>query len=188
MASASSECIFGTKCFRRNPHHFKEYSHAHLARLCADFGPEDEIPTSVASKFDVEAGIIKDQVKIYRQVRKIAKAAKSSPPPSKKRKTSPSPSPAQPKPSPQKTESDGKDVKARSVIQRKLEAGRPLNMYLTKVKDSPETHKDLNSIYFTELLHPSLGKLKRSLQINFMVEWDWLWMNYEVTKNKVPLQ
>lgn len=58
-------------------------------------------------------------------------------------------------------------------------------MFLTKVKDSPETHKDLNSIYFTELFHPSLGKLKRSLQINFMVEWEWLKMNYEVTKNEV---
>ena len=55
-------------------------------------------------------------------------------------------------------------------------------MFLTKVKDSPETHKDLNSIYITELLHPSLGKLKRSLQINFMVEWDWLKMNYEAMK------
>ena len=24
------ECVFGEKCYRRNPHHFREYSHRHL--------------------------------------------------------------------------------------------------------------------------------------------------------------
>jgi hypothetical protein len=58
-------------------------------------------------------------------------------------------------------------------------------VFFTKVKDSPATLKDLRSIYMTDLLHPRLGDLKRSLQINFMVEWEWLKMNYEVTKNDV---
>ena len=71
------------------------------------------------------------------------------------------------------------------MVQRKLAAAAPFNYFLTKVKDSPATHKDLSSIYFAELLHPSLGKLKKSLQINFMVEWEWLKMNYEITKNDV---
>ena len=67
-------------------------------------------------------------------------------------------------------------------ISEKLLHMHPLNLFYNKVKDSPKTHKDKRSLYFTDLLHPSLGALKSSLQINFMVEFEWLIMNYEVAK------
>ena len=51
-----------------------------------------------------------------------------------------------------------------------------------QVKDSPETRNDRQSLYFSDLLHPSLGILKSSLQLTFMVELDWLMMNYEIFK------
>jgi len=75
-----------------------------------------------------------------------------------------------------------------SGVQAKLRAAAPFNYFLTKVRDCPSTHKALDSIYMTDILHPSLGKLTSTLQINFMVELDWLTMNYEATKtDHLPL-
>ena len=93
------------------------------------------------------------------------------------------------------TENDSKiekqpreEVKKKSLIEQKLEAAAPYNYFLTKVKENTETHKAMDSIYMTELLHPSLGQLSSSLQINFMVDLEWLMMNYEATKTEnIPL-
>ncbi len=68
---------------------------------------------------------------------------------------------------------------------RKLELSRPYGLFLTKVKDAPTTHRSRHSIYLTDLLHIAHGELKSTLQINFMVEWEWLKMNYEATGNEV---
>ena len=71
----------------------------------------------------------------------------------------------------------------RTDFEAKLASQSPYNVFLTKVEQSRSTHKAEDSLYLTDLLHPSLGDLKCSLQVNFMVEWEWLKMNYEVTKN-----
>ena len=68
-------------------------------------------------------------------------------------------------------------------VKQKLIRMSPMNLFFNKVKSSPQTHKDKRSLFFMDLLHPSLGNLESSLQINFMVEYDWLMMNYQVTKN-----
>ena len=65
----------------------------------------------------------------------------------------------------------------------KLKSMLPLNLFYNKVRNSSRTHNDKRSLYFTDLLHPSLGNLESSLQINFMVEYEWLMMNYEVSRN-----
>jgi len=56
-----------------------------------------------------------------------------------------------------------------------------------RIKDVPSTHKgDGKSIYLTNFLRASGGiKLKETLQINFMVDFEWLWMNYEAVKIQV---
>ena len=69
-------------------------------------------------------------------------------------------------------------------VERKLLAMSPMNLFFNKVRSSPKTHNDKRSLHFTDLLHPSLGNLQSSLQINFMVEYEWLMMSYEVTKNE----
>ena len=56
----------------------------------------------------------------------------------------------------------------------------PYNFFLTAVRDSPPTHTEFLSIRFHELLDPSMGDLDSSLQINFMVELDWLLEMYKV--------
>ena len=62
------------------------------------------------------------------------------------------------------------------------------NQFLTKVKDVPSTHKDNNSIFITDILHSCHGNLKSTVQINFLVDYEWLNEMYEATGNeKIPL-
>jgi hypothetical protein len=62
----------------------------------------------------------------------------------------------------------------------RLAKAGPYNFFLTAVRDSPSTHNEPLSIRFHELLDPTLGDLDSSLQINFMVELDWLLEMYKV--------
>jgi hypothetical protein len=62
----------------------------------------------------------------------------------------------------------------------RLAESSPYNFFLTAICDSPATHKEALSISFHELLDPTLGDLDSSLQINFMVELDWLMEMYKV--------
>ncbi|XP_063223988.1 probable tyrosyl-DNA phosphodiesterase isoform X2 [Bacillus rossius redtenbacheri] len=70
----------------------------------------------------------------------------------------------------------------------KLRAAEPYGLFLTTVKASVPTHAEPLSMTFSELLHPSLGDLESSLQINFMVDLGWLMANYYVHgHSKKPL-
>jgi len=221
------ECSFGSSCYRRNPHHFKEYKHHHLAQLLAK-NPDLELPGDSSAQ-------LKQQLKIYSDIEhgyNSAVVAANAPTPrdfldrvvtedrkdssgkadvpkytatgssndnsptpgSSKRPRSPSPPPSSSsssetgnsskRPSNGSAEAGGK----MSGVQAKLRAAAPFNYFLTKVRDCPASHKALDSIYLTDILHPSLGKLTTTLQINFMVELDWLTMNYEATKtDHLPL-
>ena len=58
----------------------------------------------------------------------------------------------------------------------------------SKVKDVPSTHKDQTSIFLTDILHACHGNLKSTVQINFLVDYEWLKMSYEATGNQdIPL-
>lgn len=249
--SLRTECSFGEKCYRKNPHHFREFQHSHLSALAVSY-PDLDLPSNLRVPPSSSIDSLKEQLKIFCDIEKLVKkqskpkndtntvsphknnttkighkVPNSSPSPSKPKmdhnsssntstssnkmtKISPniSPSPTKPKkrsrspsPSSSKLENAKKHQPSTPIkntataegpkmtkIQEKLEAAKPFNYFLTKVKDCPESHSDLSSIFFAELLHPSLGKLTSTLQINFMVELDWLIMNYQITKSdKLPL-
>jgi len=207
------ECSFASSCYRRNPHHFREYKHHHLALLLAKHPGLDS-----QSQLNVQ---LKEQLKIYADIehgynssvavtnpRDNPVATRSE---DKKdateyngettnMKTNPGTSKRPRAPSSEDDEDDAKK-RARagagvpgagaskiSGVQAKLRAAAPYNFFLTKVRDCPATHKALDSLYMTDILHPSLGKLATTLQINFMVDLDWLVMNYEATKTEhLPL-
>ncbi|CAH2062465.1 unnamed protein product, partial [Iphiclides podalirius] len=57
-------------------------------------------------------------------------------------------------------------------------ASAPYHIFYTTITDSRETHAQPNSITFLEILDSSLGELKCSLQINFMVDPGWLLAQY----------
>lgn len=54
----------------------------------------------------------------------------------------------------------------------------PYYIFYTAISKCKETHNQPYSITFQEILDPSLGELKASLQINFMVELGWLLAQY----------
>ena len=106
----------------------------------------------------------------------------------RKRSPSPSGSDTASKKMRNQPESETSQERKKSSIELKLEAAAPYNFLLSKVKDSPVTQKALDSVFLADLLHPSLGRLVSSLQINFMVDLDFLMMNYEVTRTEnLPL-
>ncbi|TRY77996.1 hypothetical protein TCAL_04219, partial [Tigriopus californicus] len=170
MSLPSEACFFGEKCFRKNPHHFREYSHPHLVALIAQFGTTDPPQTK---SIEVAHKVILIQLKMLRELFPSLVKAKRDSPPVKRSKLDP-----------ESSQVAANSTEKKSLILRKLESAAPFYFFLTKVKDSPQTHRDLRSVYITELLHPSLGTIKKSLQINFMIEWAWLQMNYEETGNQ----
>ena len=199
--SPTEECFFGTGCYRRNPHHFREYGHPHLQELFNKY--EGKTPSnSDLAKFEAGAEVVSQQYKVFLDVCKpelrkknVADSASASSsatdslePPSKKAKVDKpniSDSPGTSSTSKVNNNSNSNNGAKRLSPKDKLDTNKEFPFFLTKVKDSPATHNDPKSLYITDLLHPINGKLKRSMQINFMVEWDWLKMNYEVTKTDV---
>ncbi|XP_073963928.1 tyrosyl-DNA phosphodiesterase glaikit isoform X1 [Choristoneura fumiferana] len=57
-------------------------------------------------------------------------------------------------------------------------ASEPYCLFYTTITAAPQTHSQPYSITFQEILDRSLGELKCSLQINFMVEPGWLLAQY----------
>ena len=191
------ECVFGAQCYRRNPHHFKEFKHKHLKGMNSLFlnfpyfilSPIlDIIEKYPDLKVPEDLNIDPTQLKIFAEIE--AKFTQTNP-----NKRSPSPSSSDTASSASKKmrnlpgeQSGQSGQKKKSLIELKLEAAAPYNYLLSKVKDNPATHKALDSVFLADLLHPSLGRLASSLQINFMVDLEWLMMNYEVTQTEnLPL-
>ena len=60
------ECPFSSKCYRRNPHHFREFAHPHLAALLKTH-PSLQLPSNVATpSITVEA--LQEQLKVYKDI------------------------------------------------------------------------------------------------------------------------
>ncbi|CAH2101303.1 unnamed protein product [Euphydryas editha] len=71
-----------------------------------------------------------------------------------------------------------KVVIPRGGMAAKHAASAPYHIFYTTISDARETHRQPYSITFLEILDSSLGELKCSLQINFMVEIGWLLSQY----------
>jgi hypothetical protein len=135
-------------------------------------GEDLKLPSDYKAKID--SGIILDQLQIYRDQRfgpenDIQNAEREKKDANDK------------KPLPTGSNADIKQGsgKRKGFAFRLAEAG-PYNFFLTAIRDSPPTHTERLSIRFHELLDPSMGDLDSSLQINFMVELDWLLEMYKV--------
>lgn len=79
-------------------------------------------------------------------------------------------------------------VVPRGQMAEKLRKAAPYNIFLTTVTSSSATHSDPLSVTFLELLDPSLGELESSVQLNFVVQIDWLMAQYAAAGlHKLPL-
>lgn len=216
------ECPYGEKCFRLNPIHFKEFSHAHLESILDSYTSSGDFP--IPSKLASQKQMYVDQLKmllhkeIYTPGRNFEtdsasgtsqssssepQASSSNGQPSGSRERSVAPevrkvkeTPSS-KPTSTRTGQNNRDSDYRPVVppSRRAEdfltvvrpkgnmavkhaASAPYYIFYTTIKDSKETHSQPYSITFQEILDHSLGELKCSLQINFMVEIGWLLAQY----------
>jgi hypothetical protein len=135
-------------------------------------GEDLKLPSGYKVKID--SGIILDQLQIYRDQRSapendVRNAEREKQDTSDKK----------PIPMGSGTDINQGSGKRKGFAFRLAEAG-PYNFFLTAIRDSPPTHTEALSVKFHELLDPSMGDLDSSLQINFMVELDWLLEMYKV--------
>ncbi|XP_033609930.1 probable tyrosyl-DNA phosphodiesterase isoform X2 [Cryptotermes secundus] len=172
-------CSYGDNCYRRNPTHFTEYSHPHLEKLYSQQKAGEDLRLPSGYKAKIDTNIILDQLQIYRDQGfatepNIEDAERQEHSTEGDRLTV--------------VTSQNEVLARRKGFASKLAESSPYNFFLTAICDSPPTHKEALSISFHELLDPTLGDLDSSLQINFMVELDWLMEMYKVYGNeKKPL-
>lgn len=190
-------CPHALKCYRRNPHHFKEYDHPHLNEFLETTSPK--FPNS----FKQEHTVYLEQLEILRELKKIKLNA--SQPVNIEQKEE-----AKPKTSrsvqevikattssffnknkttahshknivPNKMDLKGKKVlKNAKTMKEKLEICAPYNLFFTKVPEAAKTMNGYNCISFPDLICPSIGILEKSLQLNFMIDVSWLIEQYQV--------
>jgi tyrosyl-DNA phosphodiesterase-1 len=158
------ECPHGTKCYRRNPHHFREFDHPHLMEwLKMD---KNQIPDNLPQNKSVYL----EQLEVLGPLLNVKPEIKASS-------------------SSSSTMSDSSSEEAKpGTMLEKLKNAAPYNFFFTTIPKSPDTLKQSNAITFTDLLCPSLGQLKCSLQINFMIDIMWLMEQYQARSlGKKPL-
>ncbi|XP_063596019.1 probable tyrosyl-DNA phosphodiesterase isoform X1 [Penaeus indicus] len=64
----------------------------------------------------------------------------------------------------------------------RLAASSPFNFFVNKSYSIKETHEDPLSLVFPDLLNPKLGEIVESVQLNFMVDLEFLMTNYKAGK------
>ncbi|CAH0560746.1 unnamed protein product [Brassicogethes aeneus] len=201
------DCPHKDRCYRKNPHHFKEFEHPHLVNFI-EMGDNLNIPDGLAQpkqvyleQLDILRPIMKAEAgTVYKETKASPKA---SPPKIDFQKTSKlfekQYKSVIDEPSSSKTGSTAKQIERKtgiatlssiSVIQYdkmttkntmldKFEKTAPYNIFFTQIPKSPDTLKQFNSATFTDILCPSLGELTDSLQVNFMIDISWLLEQYK---------
>lgn len=206
--SNRASCRYGKGCYQTNPYHFNKFTHNHLEQIIAgslSTNSHHQIPDDLLSKKQLileQIKIINDLVR-----KKSTKSAKNRPDESMQQSSSSSlpevtaNSVFSSTDNCTQSKSDELSPDSVSIAQRdadfetnihnyvevvnpkgemaqKLAAARPYNYFLTCVTSSPSTHTEPLSITFQEIFDPSLGDLECSVQINFVVEADWLLGQY----------
>ncbi|XP_076274213.1 tyrosyl-DNA phosphodiesterase glaikit isoform X2 [Rhynchophorus ferrugineus] len=180
------ECPHKERCYRKNPHHFKEFEHEFLYNLL-QMGDSVEIPDDMPQPQEVYL----DQLEILKGILKVKKelhisfTIENKPVENNHLKGEPSSSKVSMKGKTtiyNASTSENLDLIEESspgTMLDRLKANSPYNLFFTTIPKSPDTSKEQNAVTFTDLLCPSLGKLKCSLQINFMIDIDWLLKQYK---------
>ncbi|KAH8411987.1 hypothetical protein KR222_004783 [Zaprionus bogoriensis] len=191
------ECPYGEKCYRKNPIHFGEYSHAHLDAIYARGLQADSGEYDIPGKYSAE--LINIQLKLLEKLQPKAAAPKAKQQqPASTTTTTTKAAAAAVKPSTSRA-ADSRDssnlakkqklnernirdyipvVVEKGRMAEKLQRAAPYNMFLTAITDSKPTHAEPLSITLQEILDESLGEIESSVQINFMVDIGWLLGHY----------
>ncbi|XP_031628182.1 probable tyrosyl-DNA phosphodiesterase [Contarinia nasturtii] len=179
---STDPCQYKEKCVRKNAHHFIEYAHEHLENIIKEnfSRNKNEIENyDIPEELMTNKTVYLDQIKIIND-----EFSKPSPELSAKRIKIEVQNDTQPdvKPiiSPEQIQNAQRSAarQTSSNVLTKLNAAKPYNYFLTTIESSVRTHTDPLSITFQELLDPSLGEIECSVQINYLVELDWLLDQY----------
>ncbi|KAF2884090.1 hypothetical protein ILUMI_22058 [Ignelater luminosus] len=194
--TCKEKCPHAAKCYRRNPHHFKEFDHPHLDALL-EKGEFLELPPD----YPQDKQVVKEQLEVLRGLRNVKpklEQVASAKEHVEERPSSSSVSKVGDKRLSSRNKSTSYTAQTSSTVSNKssnmkpmaerLKENGPYNLFFTTIPDAPQTHTQQNSITFTDLLCPSLGELKCSLQINFMIDIAWLMEQYlKAGQGKKPL-
>ncbi|KAH8267496.1 hypothetical protein KR018_008522 [Drosophila ironensis] len=192
------ECPYAEKCYRKNPIHFGEFSHAHLDAIYAK--------GKVAGAYDIPAKysseLIETQLKLLEKLfpkkepEVVVPAPKTTVPSTSgsSDSSSASCSTSRPRKTPSSSENSSHLAKKPKIernirdyipvvmekggMAQKLEKAAPYNMFLTAITDSKPTHSEPLSVTLLEIFDESLGEIESTAQINFMVDIGWLLGHY----------
>ncbi|XP_073999862.1 tyrosyl-DNA phosphodiesterase glaikit isoform X1 [Rhodnius prolixus] len=188
--SSSNEqiCSYGEKCYRKNPKHFETFSHPHLNDLIKIMG-DKEISIPPDHKTEISLETLKLQLSFLRRNEVSEDSEDHIQPSSSSSRSSRCKHPEEASckvyaTSKNEAQAQGYRVvvldRVKNPILNKLMAAAPYNFFLTTISDSPQTHNEMLSLTFAELVDPNLGQLESSLQINFMVQFGWLLAQYHI--------
>lgn len=172
-------CSHAEKCFRKNPHHFREYNHPHLNKYLTGV-----IPDTLPSEYSQPRSFYLEQITIMKQLG--IGGAKKDAPRQLHSEASTSNSSASSKTgsgiSASSSSAAGKIVLKLPAgfvsMEEKLAAAAPYSLFFTQIPEVGSTLNLKSTISFQDLLCPTLGRLKDSLQINFIIDIIWLMQEY----------
>ncbi|RXG60104.1 Tyrosyl-DNA phosphodiesterase 1 [Armadillidium vulgare] len=139
-ASKRPVCQYGSKCYRKNPIHQKEYYH----------------PSEESEKQDSFGS---DSIKRRKLYSNTGSSSRST--------------------------GEGNHLKKKFF--ERLESCQPQGYFLNKIFSLPETEKDSRTLVFPDLLNSKLGTLIESVQINFMIDLEFVMEFYKACAPKTPV-
>lgn len=208
MLKPQKICPYAGDCYRKNPIHFKEFSHPHLENILSKGVDPNTNKYSIPDEYFLTKDTILIQLKLLEKLYISAPPSKveteatntnpvkpKEPEPilskesgtAKRQNTQPKPSTSQVNdeshlPKKPKVDKNIHDyiqvVLPKGQMARKLKNAAPYNFFLTTITDSKPTHNEPLSITLQEILDESLGEIESSVQINFMVDVGWLLGHY----------
>lgn len=135
-------CPHAERCYRKNPHHFREYDHPHLNTFL-----EKSEPLTLPDGFPQEKQVVMEQLAVLKSLKKVVTAKKIEEVPAtssnhrREKTTCFVPNSVQNKIS-------GGNRGSLTMLE-KLDIAAPYNIFFTRIPESPETIKQPNSIAFT---------------------------------------
>lgn len=176
-------CQYGKECIKTDPSHFIEYNHEHIDEIIGRNTAVNAVEQyQVPDDIPIPRDLMLQQIEIIKQLfpnrflkqnTKISALDDETVQPSTSNET--------------KliyfednveVQDHIKVIRPKGKMAEKLMEARPYNYFLTCVTSSPQTHNEPLSITFQEILDPSLGDLECSVQINFLIDPDWLLLQY----------
>lgn len=177
-------CQYGKECSKIDSDHFMEYNHEHLDEIIGQSKTVNDVEQyQIPDDITIPRDLVLQQMEIikmlfsnqfHKQNTEISALDEETVQPSTSNETN-----LLSIEDSVEVQDYIKVIQPRGKMLEKLIASRPYNYFLTCVTSSPETHNEPLSITFCEILDPSLGDLECSAQINFLINPDWLFLQYK---------